>query len=95
MRIEYSNDLGPKFGQAFPLLGVAVVRDDLPNRVKQFVTYHELYHLHDQSTWWVWREIKANCYAARKAPLGFIGCVLMSLTPKRIGYYIQRIKTGK
>jgi len=88
------DQLYPKFGYAVPSKQVAYVRDDLPGIVKEFVTIHELYHLRDKATWWVWREIKANIAGAFAHPTGFALCALMSLAPYRLWYYWQRI-TGK
>ena len=84
-------DLYPRFGYAQPNRQIAYVREDLPNSVRKFVTAHELYHLRDKSKWWVWREIKANIAGALKHPIGFLGCVMMSLAPYRLRYYWKRI----
>jgi hypothetical protein len=86
--------LYPKYGHAVPAKQIAYVRNDLPTCVQKFVTAHELYHLSDNSKWWVWREIKANTAGALKHPMGFVICALMSLAPYRLWYYWQRI-TGK
>ncbi|UCG12983.1 MAG: hypothetical protein JSU72_00340 [Deltaproteobacteria bacterium] len=85
--------LYPRFGYALPLEQVAYVRKDLPGPVREFVTFHELYHLNDTSRWWVWREVKANVAAALKHPLGFIICVIMSLAPYRLKYYWKRLNS--
>jgi hypothetical protein len=84
--------LYPRFRFAFPDKQQVYVRDDLPGCVKRFVISHELYHLKDKAQWWIWREIKANTYAAIRHPIGFIACVLMSLAPYRLWYYGQRIR---
>jgi hypothetical protein len=86
---QTKKELYPRFGYASEQ--VAYVRGDLPNCVRKFVTEHELYHLRDDAKWWVWREIKANIAGALKHPLGFLGCVLMSLAPYRLRYYWKRI----
>ena len=83
--------LYPRFGYAQPDTKIAYVREDLPGCVKKFVTVHERCHLEDSAQWWVWREIKANIAGARKHPIGFMICVLMSLAPYRLRYYWQRI----
>jgi hypothetical protein len=88
---QTKKELHPRFGYALPSEQVAYVRGDLPNCVRKFVTAHELYHLRDKAQWWVWREIKANISGALKHPLGFLGCVLMSLAPYRLRYYWKRI----
>ena len=84
-------ELYPRFGYALPSRQRAYVREDLPRCVKNFVTLHELYHLQDQTSWWVAREIKANLAGARKHPIGFIVCLLMSFAPYRLKYYWRRI----
>ena len=86
---QTKKELYPRFGYASEQ--VAYARGDLPNCVRKFVTEHELYHLRDDAKWWVWREIKANIAGALKHPLGFLGCVLMSLVPSRLRYYWKRI----
>ena len=85
------DQLYPKFGYALPSKQIAYVRDDLPRSVKAFVTAHEVYHLRDQASWWVWREVKANIAGALNHPVGFLVCVVMSLAPYRLRYYWQRI----
>lgn len=80
------------FGYAQLSEQIAYVREDLPKCVKNFVIVHELYHLRDRAQWWVWREIKANAAGGIKHPLGFTLCVLMSLTPHRLGYYWKRMR---
>ena len=86
--------LYPRFGQADMAGRIAYVRQDLPGMVRRFVAAHEIYHLHDDATWWLWREIKANAAAAWNHPLGFLLCACMSLSPSRLRYYLQRIKRG-
>ena len=81
----------------FPAFGFSrnvtiYVRDDLPKIVQKFVSKHELYHLQDKSTNWLWREIKANSYGFKKCPIGFIYTMILSLNPYRIKMYIQRFK---
>src|SRR5512147_344825 len=84
-------DLYPSFGLALPERRQAYVRDDLPGCVERFVISHELYHLWDKGQWWIWREVKATVHAAIRHPIGFTACVLMSLAPYRLWYYLQRI----
>ncbi len=86
--------LHPRFGYALPSEKIVYVRGDLPRCVYEFVKVHELYHLENQSLWWVLREIKANIAGARKHPLGFVLCMAMSLAPYRLRYYWERI-SGK
>jgi len=77
-------------GHALPGKDAAYVREDLPQCVRKFVTTHELYHLQDTGRWWVWREIKANAKGALKHPLGFMVCVLLSLTPPQAAVLLAK-----
>lgn len=79
------------FGYASDDLKTAYVREDLPAGVREFVVYHETYHLRDTSTWWVWREIKANAYGALHRPVGFLFCLFLSLQLYRVKYYVLRL----
>ena len=88
------DQLYPRFGYALTSKQRVYVRQDLPGCVKKFVTIHELYHLQDQASWWVVRELKANVAGAVQHPIGFIVCLLMSLAPYRLRYYGRRI-TGR
>jgi hypothetical protein len=84
--------LYPRFGLALLEKQWVYVRGDLPGCVRRFVIGHELYHLEDKAQWWIWREIKANIHAAIRHPIGFIACVVMSLAPYRLWYYLQRLR---
>ncbi len=84
--------LYPAFGEVKN--NTAYVRNDLPNSVKEFVKEHELYHLRDESKNWIWREIKANFYGLFKHPIGFVRCVIMSLSPHRLKFYFERFRVG-
>lgn len=77
--------------------GQIKVRKDLPGKVMRFVRSHELTHCTDKSFsgGWIGREVRANLYPAFYDPYGFIGTVLMSLSPERLSLYISRLKTGK
>jgi len=88
---QSKEDLYPRFGYASRDRKTAYVREDLPACVKDFVVLHELYHLKDQSRWWIWREIKANAHGAFRRPIGFFACVLLSLQPCRLRYYWNRV----
>ena len=92
MRYKTSDVLYPRFGLALPDSQLAYVREALPECVRLFVISHELYPLNDNSQWWAWREIKANANAAVRHPIGFVACVLMSLAPYRLRYYLQRVR---
>jgi len=41
------------------------------------------------------KERKVGFYGAKKHPLGFFICFLMSLSPTRLKFYLQRIRKGK
>jgi hypothetical protein len=86
-------DLHPAFGIAKN--GNAYVREDLPEVVKKFVAIHEQYHLQDKSTNWFWREVKANCYAGVRKPIGLMYTLYLSLSSERLKMYIQRFKDKK
>lgn len=88
---QSKEDLFPMFGYASKDTKTAYVREDLPVCIKEFVVLHELYHLRDKSTWWIWREIKANAHGAFRRPMGFLACVLMSLQPYRLRFYWNRV----
>ena len=96
MKIIYvpKEALFPSFGMSYND-GHIEIREDLPERIKQFLVYHETYHTTDKAKNWIWREIKANTYGAIKCPLGFLITLVYSLQPYRIWYYIQRIKDKK
>lgn len=87
-------EIYPAFGVCYKD-GTIKIREDLPQRVKDFVLIHEIYHSTDKSTYWLWREIKANSYAAIKHPIGFIITMVMSLAPYRLKFYWTRFKDKK
>lgn len=75
----------------------AVVRQDLPPRVKNFVKAHELYHCQDKSNFggWLGREIRANVVPGLKDPIGFAATVWKTITDvDRIKFYLKRIREG-
>ena len=75
----------------------AVVRQDLPPRVKEFVKAHELYHCQDKSNFggWLGREIRANVIPGLKDPIGLAATVWKTITDvDRIKFYLKRIKEG-
>ena len=77
--------------------GRALVREDLPLRVKNFVTAHELYHLQDTATWggWLGREFRANIVPGSKDPIGLAATIIKTITDSdRIGFYLNRLKEG-
>jgi hypothetical protein len=97
MQINYvsKETLYPKFGFCSSDGQTIQIREDLPGIVGDFVLMHEMYHSTDKSTNWLWREIKANCYAFIKNPIGGIITVFMSLSPYRLKYYFMRFKNGQ
>ena len=88
--------LFPAFGRADVKRRIAHVRADLPDPVRLFVRCHEIYHLNDPARFWLWREIKANFYAAAIFPGGFLQCLYMTfLSWPRNKFYIRRFVKGK
>ena len=77
------------------------IRDSLPFYIKKFVLAHELQHEKDFEKWGgnkhvLWAEVKANFIGSIKHPIGFIGCVMMSIfSIKRWKLYINRIITKR
>lgn len=87
--------LAPAFGEAWPFMDTAYVRDDLPRLVKKFTRAHEIYHLIDNYKWWgrFGQELRANFAAAIECPLGFILAFFLTLTSReRLKLYADRIK---
>jgi len=95
MKIKYvsKEKLFPAFGEVKGK--IVYVRKDLPKIVRNFVKEHELYHLIDKSDFWIWREFKANLHGFMKYPFGFLLCGVMSLTPSRLKFYLDRFRKGK
>jgi len=94
--------LYPVLGDAREIPPRIRVRKDLPKAVREFVLEHEKYHIKDWQRLrakkikeynWIWGEIKAGFYGAKKHPFGFLLCFLM-LSPARLKFYLQRIKKG-
>jgi len=85
----------PFFGLAKNEFGVkmALVREDLPDDVKEFVAKHEVYHLQDtEHQGFFSREINANLSGAHYEPLGFLKTTWLTLTSiERIKYYLSRL----
>jgi hypothetical protein len=96
--VEYvpKEDIYPAYGYGGG--NSAVVRQDLPPRVKKFVKAHELYHCQDKSNFggWLGREIRANVIPGLKDPIGLAATVWKTITDvDRIKLYLRRIKEGK
>jgi len=96
--VSYSS-IAPKFGLArFEFdVGYALVRDDLPRKVKKFVSYHEIYHLYDfmnnlhQSVFA--KEVHASLAAFPYEPLGGLQTVFLTITNlERIKYYLMLLR---
>lgn len=87
--------LHPLFGKAETGGTRAVVREDLPPRVKKFVKAHEIAHCADTKTWGgaLGSEIRATVKPALKDPIGFLATAWATLTSAdRIKLYFRRIK---
>lgn len=67
----------------------AMVRKDLPVRIKNFVKKHELYHCQDESTWGgrLGSELRANLIPGLKDPLGLAATAISSLKAERLRFY--------
>jgi hypothetical protein len=104
-RVTYvsRSELFPVFGNAEEVPPIIKIRKDLPKVVQKFVLSHEKYHIKDwqrlagqnKRYYWILGEIKANVYGAIKHPFGFLLCVIMSLQPYRIKFYLRKFKKGK
>jgi hypothetical protein len=95
--VEYvpKEDIYPAYGYGGG--NIAVVRQDLPPRIKNFVKAHELYHCQDKSNFggWLGREIRANVIPGLKDPIGLAATVWETITDvDRIKFYLKRIKEG-
>jgi hypothetical protein len=96
---QYTVEFVPK-EDIYPAYGygggsTAVVRQDLPPRVKNFVMAHELYHCQDHSNFggWVGREIRANLISGLKDPIGLAATVWKTISDTdRVKFYLKRIK---
>ena len=82
--------LYPKFGYTDGKM--IHIREDLSERVKEFVTAHEFYHIKDSSTNRLWREIKASVVPGVSDPIGLAATILASLRWYRIKFYIGLIR---
>ena len=92
MKITYVDRdmICPSFGKAYFSTKEIFIRNDLPPSVTIFVKEHEMFHLRDNMGWWLWMEIKANLYAALVHPIGFVMCCVMSISPYRLNFYLNR-----
>lgn len=95
--VEYvpKEDIYPAYGYANG--NIAVVRQDLPPRVKKFVKAHELYHCLDKSNFggWLGKEFRANIIPGLKDPVGLVATVWKTITDiERIRLYLKRVKKG-
>jgi len=75
--------------------GQVTVREDLPPRVRQFVTAHELYHLQDKATWGgqAGRDLRANIVPGLDDPLGFAATAWSAITDTdRINFLVHRFQ---
>ena len=85
----------PSFGVCFKITKTIWINDDIPRAAKAFVLAHEIYHLTDNATNWIAREIKANIIAFLQHPWGGIIMVVMSFAPYRLAFYWKRFKEEK
>ena len=93
IKITEKEELYPKFGQALRNPDIILVRSDLPRWVMISTIVHELYHVLDTKaklTWW--REIRAILAQLFIPFIGGLGVIIMSLSPYRLKFYIERIK---
>ncbi len=85
--------IAPLFGEARDEFGhkIALIRNDLPEDVKNFITRHELYHLQDiKHKSRFSREVNASLAAAPYSFSGFVKIIFMTITDfKRIKYYLN------
>ena len=89
------SELAPAFGKAKGEEQEVYVRRDLPACVRANVLCHELFHIHDETTGYFKREIRANLYAGIHFPLGFILGTLMTLCSReRVTLYYKLIKSA-
>lgn len=89
--------------EKFPYFGLALypenrilIRSDLPRCVQTSVLAHEQSHLArgDQESFWK-NEPPAWWAGFKAQPLGFFLGVILSLTPERIGLYLQRLRGNR
>ncbi|MFH1230612.1 MAG: hypothetical protein V1709_03860 [Planctomycetota bacterium] len=71
---------------------VIKIREDLPQKARDFLLVHETYHSTDKEKVWWKRELKANIVGLFDEPLGFLIVAIMSLAPYRLKYYWKRWK---
>lgn len=93
--IQYvpKEQIAPLFGEARNEFGykIALVRNDLTENVKKFVTYHELYHLQDiKHKSRFSRELNASLAGASYSFSGFIKIIFITVSDfNRIKYYLK------
>jgi len=95
--VEYvpKEDIYPAYGYGGG--DKAVVRQDLPPRVKKFVRSHELYHCQDKSDrgGWLGKELRANLIPGLKDPVGLAVTIWATVTDiDRIKFYLKRTREG-
>lgn len=97
IKVEYvsKDSIYPAF--VYARNGIAIVRNDLPPRVQNFVVKHELYHLRDTHEWggWIGKEIRANVKAGLHDPIGLLATTKASLHKERLKFYVGRFKNGE
>lgn len=81
------------YGMAFPESRTIWLLASLPQEIVPFVLAHEKYHLDDKAKYWIWREIKANLYAAHRHPIGAMWCIWETITDlQRWRLYLIRFR---
>jgi len=86
----------PYLGYAWPSIGVAFVREDLPGMVKEFVEAHERRHLiQRRDRHWIWLELDATIFLDWKLLPGFMAAFCMSMTPARLRLLWRRLRGEK
>jgi len=66
----------------------------------EFIFDHEVYHTNQTADEYhmavIWSEVRANWYAMKRHPFGFIRVLFMTLTDKtRLKLYIDKIKNAR
>jgi hypothetical protein len=86
-------DLDPLFG--LQRQDQVYIRDDLPKWAQMAVLVHEVYHVHDRSTNTLWCELKAIAAQFFMSLIGSLIVVILSLSPKRLKFYWNKVKGEK
>lgn len=86
-------NIGHLNGFAWPDEGYAVVKEELSESVHKFVASHEDYHLDDDTSNAVLRELKASVHAGIRHPKGALKVIVQTLFDRaRMKHYHRLIK---